>query len=128
MVLGPLSPHHSRVLQQNYELITGAQGVRHLCRFAVREGYTGPVEPNSLCGVVLRERPLPYHKPQEWLTEIQPEEAREEVPHIDLYAEWDRADLCRSCLISALAPEPGSTPSPAPQPARRHWLSRSLRR
>ena len=100
MLLGPLSPHHHHELQQNLELIPDDQDVRHLCRFAVREEYIGPVAPNSLCGRVLRDRPLPYLQTHDWLTGL----PTEQPPDTDLYAQWHRPDLCHPCLIVALVP------------------------
>ncbi|MEV6602054.1 hypothetical protein AB0M36_35170 [Actinoplanes sp. NPDC051346] len=133
MVLGPRSPFHSRETQETYELIADDAGVRHLCEFAITEDRPGLMRPNSICELLLTGPPLPYYKEPYWLVDFHPELASEDIPYIDLYAQWGSPDLCRTCLVDLLLnpprPEPTTKPEPSsPPPQPRHWLSRLFKR
>jgi hypothetical protein len=97
--LGPASGTWYGHMQDQYDLVRGHDGRRHLVgedlpvRHRVRSGRT-------VCGVDLTDAAvLPYHRPDVMLG-FSEEEIRQfdEVEDVDLLAEWDEPDLCRACV------------------------------
>ncbi|MFF5207840.1 hypothetical protein [Streptosporangium sp. NPDC000396] len=100
MVLGPMSCDHMDELQYRYELVRGDDGVRHLCDFVISDAREDR-RPNAACGRRVPGQLLPFHRIEPYLG-MELDTLPEDLPPMDLYAEWDRDDLCRECLASQL--------------------------
>jgi hypothetical protein len=105
VVLGPLSPHHRRRLQERFELVPDDGAVRHLRPVDVRVWPDGPPPVAAACGRPVPGEPLPFNAP--WRSDGSI--GYEDVPAVDLYADWARGNVCRECLASQL-PEAGPDP------------------
>lgn len=90
-VLGPRSNHHMITLQDDFELVTGPAGVRHLRAAAM-------AAPPPLCGAAAAGDPLPFHREPHYLGMPPPTEP--EPPQIDLFADWTTGTVCRRCLVA----------------------------
>jgi hypothetical protein len=89
-VVGPLSWHHARDLQQSFELALDTEEVRHL---------VAPGEVSACCGHRADGPRLPFHI-RHWFE--MDEDAADEPARVDLYADWEAGTVCRSCLAGQL--------------------------
>jgi hypothetical protein len=96
MVLGPLSTHHLYELQKRFELVRDENGVRHLRRTTIEPSSDGP--PRAACCRAVPGDSLPFHTAFYSDGRI----GYEDVEGTDLYADWERGDVCRECLVSQL--------------------------
>ena len=99
LLLGPHSSFDHRRVQEEFELIRAADGVRHLCR-QVLGPSSGPAAPNSVCGLAVPGEPLEFRQALDWPGRTGPEPVA--VPPVDLFAGWGRPDVCRPCLFGQL--------------------------
>lgn len=106
VLLGPPHYHHAHHLQERSQLVLDGDKVRHL-----RPVDAVPLpgqRPLAACGRPVSGEPLPFNTPWRsdgWM-------GYEDGPRLDLYADWNRGDVCRECLVSQL-PEADGDDAPA---------------
>jgi hypothetical protein len=128
LLLGPPHYHHAIDLQERFELVPDSDAVRHL-RPVDAVALPGQ-PPSAACGRPVPGPPLPFNTP--WRSDGGI--GYEDGPRVDLFADWNRGDVCRDCLLSQLPEADGDDPPPHPAlplPGLavriRSWLSAALR-
>lgn len=101
LVLGPLSSHHRRHLQETFDVVLDEAGVRHLAP----PGSGG----NACCGRPAVGPRVPFHIATDPFGLLADGQLADEPPaddpsELDLYADWDTGTVCRTCLLGQLRP------------------------